>query len=46
MITPKQITYTQIPSGSKIVKIVAPKAAPRTYINGKGQVRTTTTTSK
>ena len=46
MITPKQISYTQIPSSSKISKITAPKAIPRTYINGKGQIRTTTTTSR
>lgn len=45
MITPSQITYTKLPV-TKPVKIVPPKVIPRTFSDGKGQIRTVASPTK
>ena len=45
MITPSQISYTKLPV-TKPVRIVPPKAMPRTYTDGKGQIRTVASPTK
>lgn len=45
MITPSQISYTQLPV-TKPVKIVPPKVIPRTFSNGKGEIRTVASPTK